>query len=346
MWLLVLGAAITSACEFGVEQEEAVPLRLRTVEPEPGQGLDCDLREESGCGVPVDVAPTFGFDRWLLPRSVARQALVLSAGSADFWIFGEPEYDIIERRVRLVPTGLLLAGTTYRIELLLHDSNPYGYGFRAYDGGSLELGDWPRDFVFRTGSRVHGTSPEPRKLTCDDALDGFRVAGCTSGACHTRQATPDCSSAASPMVRDQELGRCVRVPRAGLWLDDHEGLADMVGRVARSTDFGGQSGKPLSNPERFGTGMTIVDPARPENSLLLYRLLLDRRAYQDADGQFVVQPPDAQELARARTWLGGLGPMPPDSVGFPRGISPIDEIRSLALWIRQGAELSGCDASR
>ena len=77
-------------------------------------------------------------------------------------------------------------------------------------------------------------------------------------------------------------------------------------------------------PLRFGVNMPVIDPERPDNSYLLYKLLLRPEAYEPspdvADDCAVAEAcaaPDAAELGRLRDWfLRGSG-MP----DVPRGES-------------------------
>ena len=140
----------------------------------------------------------------------------------------------------------------------------------------------------------------------------------------------------------------------GLRLDSLQGVSETaIDQLARETTRGQSTTSPLQGPARFGVQMPIVDPARPDNSYLLYKLLIGRDNYR-ADGATActsrlfgdlpptdcLVPSDA-ERERLREWLVPGDPMPPAGHALP-GDSPIDALRALQAWIRSGAETSDC----
>jgi hypothetical protein len=133
----------------------------------------------------------------------------------------------------------------------------------------------------------------------------------------------------------------------GLDLSGAPGLiSTAVGRVAHQTEIGAQGGVELENPTRFGVQMPLIDPSRPGNSYLLYKLIqrpsnfaapgssdvcvTDRRVALP-EGQCL--PPSPEESARLRDWFLRGQPMPlkPD-LPFNRR-----QLVDLQRWIAAGA---------
>lgn len=283
-----------------------------------------------------------GFDRWLLPSTATRQSVRLSATNPDLWVFSQPYYDLVGRRLVYTPTGQLLAGITYRVELADPSQDVNGLGFYAYDRAPLDVGSFPARYVFRTRAAVDHAAEGTKLVTCKNVLELFSGAGCSGAACHITRSSSNCAGQGGASGYDSLLERCVPIPRAGLDLSTAQGLLASIGRTARSADSSEQSGKTLASSERFGLGMPLIDPGRPENSMMMYRLLLGADAYRDASFRFVVEPPDPAELDRASDWFGSIGPMPPEQTGWPTSASPIAVVRALQAWIEQGADGSAC----
>jgi hypothetical protein len=138
----------------------------------------------------------------------------------------------------------------------------------------------------------------------------------------------------------------------GLVLTGRDSLiATAIGRVAHQTETGGTTAVPLEAADRFGSGMPIIDPLRPDNSYLLYKLLVGPSVYgaHPGDGsscsnysvalppgqseQRCLEPP-AEELARLRSWFVIGEPMPPArATDYLRRT----ELRELVEFIRAGA---------
>ncbi len=57
-------------------------------------------------------------------------------------------------------------------------------------------------------------------------------------------------------------------------------LSTAIGRVAHQTDLGTTTGEVLENPARMGIDMLIIDPGRPDNSYLLYKLIVRPENYR------------------------------------------------------------------
>jgi hypothetical protein len=267
---------------------------------------------------------TFQFSRWLLPKTAVRQSISVTIAPTTGVHFTEPHYDLLTRTVTYRATGGLIPNLVYVLKFLGSSTDPGGYGFRAYDESPLEREHVPDAVYFRTRKADARFEPSTReKTTCREALRAFSDAGCTNAACH----------------RDSEG----ESSGGGLRLDSKNGLSAAIGQVALATDRGGDSGRAMEAPERFGINLPLIDAGEPSNSFLLYRLLLGRDAYRNDTGEFEVQPISDDELAYATTWLGAMGPMPPTSIGFPEGVSPVDITRTIEQWIADGADTEHCE---
>jgi hypothetical protein len=295
---------------------------LLSVQPKDGEGLDCDWSSPD-CGIAANRPLVFRFDRWLLPSTATRQSISLAIDQSSYGVFTEPTYDLLRRQITYYAGSGLVPGQVYVLKLADAEQDPSGFGFAAYDGRSPEPKElFPR--VFRAGH----PSPDFQRVTraavnCHQALAAFRDAGCASKKCHQGGADPR--------------------PAAGLSLGDRSGVSQAVGRIARTTDRAPQSGRVSVQPQRFGLNMALITPKESAYSLLMYRMLVGKDAYRDVQGRLTETPPSDKEFIFAQTWFGVSGPMPPEDVGFPSGISPIEQVSKIDSWIRDGADLEHCD---
>lgn len=333
--------ALAGACQPGPAEHEPAwgpDLHVIAAEPGPAEGLACDASDGT-CGVPVDAVLRLRFDRFLHPSTAVRQSVNVYSGSPDHGLFLEPRYDIVERVLSLVPTGGLLAGVVYTVELKQPTSEDE-FGFRAYDGAPLAPGSVPRVWSFRTRSDgFAGTPPvAPVPLDCPTSIATLR-ASCGLTDCHATCPT----------------GTCSRQPRMGLVLDSLRGVLDTaVWQVAHETLLGQDESTPLRNPARFGAQMPIIEPGRPENSYLVYKLLLSPDSYRDGAGvssasrYFGELPaseclaPSAAERERLMNWFVLPSPMPPEPAELDPA-SPLLALRIINAWIASGDMTSGCN---
>jgi hypothetical protein len=146
------------------------------------------------------------------------------------------------------------------------------------------------------------------------------------------------------MAWDQSLQQCVNVPRTGLLLDGAQGLlATAINRVAHETQNGTDISLRAESGGRFGEQMPIIDPGHPENSYLIYKLLVgeafNRELNDRADALDPMRavPMTEEQISHARDWFIRFGPMPPDEVGVSDGVSLFDTYSTLAAWIHAGA---------
>lgn len=319
-------------------------LQLVSSYPAHGEGLDCSLADRA-CGVPIDARLELRFDRFLLPSTAVRQSISFFTGSVGNVVPGDrlgpellPAYDPLERVVTFsLPRDAMLRPNTLYSVVIPIASTDDAFGFRAFDGAPL-AGEGPLRISFRTSDVREPEPPEPpAEISCADLVCtafGRVEAGCelpiTSGC-----AAADCHGA--PETR----------PRMGLSLASPDALAaTAVTRVAHQTETGPTTGRTLASPPRFGTAMPLIDPDRPSNSYLVYKLLLAPESYEPAPGaacsryRAAVDPerclqPDEAELARLREWFVRGEPMPlPDHE--PRFVRA-DGVRQILDFIAFGA---------
>jgi hypothetical protein len=281
-------------------------LRVVATEPADGAGLDCE-RSAPDCGVPTDTTLTVRFDRFLRPDTAIRQSIVLFTGDRGNLTPPPsntrpelvPEYDLVERsvRYRLPPGFTLRAGALYTVELpLASDDQPFG--FRAFDGAPL-ASDRALRMSFRTAA---GPGPAVAPLavpSCDELL--ALLSPCASSGCHGSR---------EPSIP----------PSMGLALDSWDALArTALGKPAHQTEVGATIGQSAQAPVRFGANMPVIDEGRPDNSYLMYKLLLSPDVYLPGPGESCAEgarcePPDPAELVRLAEWFVRGEAMPASGV--------------------------------
>lgn len=316
------------------------------VYPAPETGTDCGVGSPDDCGVPRDATLQIRFDRYLLPETAVRQSIRVYTGDPDLGVFLQPEYDLVERVLsyRLADGGTYLPGVLYTVELVV-PTDADSYGFRAFDGASLAEGPVPLKFDFRTAKAdpPPAASSDP-PVTCAAILTAFQNGSCTGSACHKR-----C---------DDPTGSCSQTPRMGLMLDSADAIRETaIGKPAHETEIGSKTGVVLENPVRLGVNMPIVDPFRPDNSYLMYKLLRKTDSFRTApdapqtvcDTRYQVgfgpdgecPPPPAAESQRLREWFVRGEPMPLGDLKLDNN-DPRARLRLIQRWIREGARLGTC----
>ncbi|MFC1641960.1 Ig-like domain-containing protein [Myxococcota bacterium] len=341
--------AMVAACDPGVgrEHERLGPsLHLVASSPADGEGLECLPGGSADCGVVRSSPIELRFDRFLLPATAVRQSITFYTGVEDEYVWVEPHYDLIERVVRyaLGPGQALRPAVRYTVRIVRTDQNEPGYGFRAFDGSALAAsGSAPLSFSFRTQDQSASPMPVEPPPSCSEVMAVFRRGGCSH--CHQSERTPDCSpgdiSAMGPT--------CSGTTGMDLDLSSAAAVRSTANsRVARQTDQEATSGIALRNPERFGTAMPLIDPGRPENSYLLYKLLAHRGSYGpapcrnsthrvDLGSHCVAATPE--ETQRLRDWFVRGDPMPPG----PNSPLQANDLRAVQHWIASGAGTNRCD---
>lgn len=301
------------------------PLELVASDPPNGTGIGCD-HADPACGVPTDVALALSFDRFLLPDTAIRQSIVFYRGDPSNPVPPPsgtrpeitPVYDLMARTVRYVlPPGVTLEPhTLYNVQLPIYVKDSQPFGFRAFDGAPL-AGNEPVRISFYTGAGPSGATPSDVP-TCEAFLG--TVARCGGSICHGREG----------------LG-----PAMGLDLESAAELrATAIARPAHQTEIGDTTGVADQDPERFGANMPIIDPGRPDNSYLMYKLLVGPEPYQPAAGEDCppnarCDVPAAEELDRLRSWFVRGEPMPWLNDPNERFIHH-DELRLIQSFIERG----------
>jgi hypothetical protein len=313
--------------------------------PVAGDGTDCVAGGPADCGVSREADLEIRFDRFLSPATAIRQSVRFYSESLDDSLLLLPEYDVLER-VLVYRTPLLEPGVRYTVELLRPEVDDADFGFRAFDGAPLEEGDVPLKFQFKAEEVAPPAPPvPPAPPTCDDAIEilSGNNAGCAGTGCHT-----ECPAGQGK----SSFIECGPVPRMGLDLSTPLGLSfTAINHVAHQTETGSKTGAPIANPARFGTSMPVIDPGRPENSYLLYKMLRKDESFftspTDSDTCQTVHAvgfgadssctlPSVAERDRMREWFVRGEAMPlvvnPAALLYGR-----DAVRGLQEWIRAGA---------
>jgi len=334
-----------SGCDIGRRPGPSASESLRLLASAPGvaQGLDCELDAGPTCGLAPTGALRFRFDRWLLPTTATSQSVSLVTAGTELGVAIHPIYDVATRTIEYplsVPGGV-----AFELRLTDADEDPSGFGFRGFDGPALET---KVTIPFRTaleappvGSAIsQGAAP-----SCARVVTTLANAGCSRVGCHSRQTSPECSSSSPAMAWDESIRHCVHVPRMGLLLDDAQGLlATAINHVAHETQNGPDISRRVVSADRFGDQMPIIDPGRPENSYLIYKLVIGEQFNRelaersDPSDPLSPRPMTRDEINRARDWFVRFGPMPPEGAGTPSGVSLYELYRVLFDWVRAGAD--------
>jgi hypothetical protein len=341
-----------------VDTSHGPPLQVIATYPAAGQGLECGIDAPDECGVDRNSAIQIRFDRYILPATAVRQAIRLYSGSPDAHApFSQPEYDVVERVLFYRPLGELQPRATYTLEIIVAEAGD-SEGLRAFDGAPLAPGPVPLRFDFHTNALPTDSERFPKEeASCSDVLAIFDQARtCSDASCHVRSGSPFCPAG---QARDPD-GLCVDVPRQGLVLSDALGLlTTAISKVAHQTELGSKSGVTLEDPPRFGVQMPIIDPGRPDNSYLFYKLLRRPENFDtdastfgviegDCDTRYDVGfvagspcvAPGAAESERLREWFVRGEPMPP-AVDAASGVVlkhlHRSQLRKIQAWIREGA---------
>jgi hypothetical protein len=272
------------------------------------------------------------FDRFLLPTTTFRQSVCLqpvvgqvtAAKDCAKGVTLEPAYDPVLRRItyRQPATSAGLApGARYTFSVFPPPGDGTINGIEAFDGAPLAVAV-SRDFTTRD-VETPGTTVEPPPSAdfCNVLSSEVFHKTCATGGCHTAAGEED----------------------HGLVLGAAEGLdlssparihATAVSHAAHETQTGEHADEIEVSPSRFGRAMPIVDPTRPGNSYLLYKLLASAgngaKGSDDATEQKRIA-----EIDRLRATIVVGMPMPPSN-GTGKQIDEAN-LEQLSQWIAQGA---------
>jgi hypothetical protein len=239
-----------------------------------------------------------------------------------------PRYDLVERVVSYdLPTGVFLQPNTHYTAEFVVPTPEADFGFRAFDSAELDDATELR-LSFLTSNQRKPPPPSEPTGTCADAVRAFGE-HCASAGCHN----------ATDRKMDLDLSEANGV------------VSTAVGRVAHQAETGRETGVPLQNPARFGVAMPRIDPGRPDNSYLMYKLVTAPENYRAAaadselceTSHLAPVDPDAcvpaspEENERLREWfLRGLAMPRPLGDSEPRFLVK-SELRRIESWIRSGA---------
>jgi hypothetical protein len=301
--------------------------------------------------MPVNGVVQIAFDRYLLPSTITRQAVVLVDGNgAPLASSLAPRvlYDPVARTVTVArPTEpdvpWLVEGQLYKIQLRIPTGDRDDDGLRAVDRATLEPSQ-PREIAFFVGPAVPGADPEPRVSFCGDVMPIF-FAKCSAGPCHG----------------NTRAG-------AGLVLSSAAGVAaTAIDRVAQGANTGARAGIPEAAGRVFGVDTPIIKRGSPAESWLLYKVEIAGSPAPGSsaapnvvctlpDGQIVAPAPPYEPAAPAQTFasdgeravlsdhvLGREMPYPlPGSTSYSDQPLTFEERERLRLWIQQGASVNDC----
>jgi hypothetical protein len=297
--------------------------------------------------VPADAPIQIAFDRYLLPSTVTRQSIGLFEASG---MPVAPEvaivtYDPIARTATLRPMTKpwLKEGQFYKIVLGIPEGDSDTGGVRAIDRATLYR-EQQLEFAFSVDRPASLESFEPSVTLCRDVLPIF-AAKCSNPTCH---GTGDSAA-------------------AGLILDTSAGIAaTALNRIAQGSNTGGRSGLAPEPGRQFGVDMPIVQPGKPGNSWLMYKIELARppaiipeklefgctMGLKESQTQFVFEPlvPQAQRTADeiersilSNFILGREMPFPVVSaVSYYDSPLTFDERQKVRIWIETGARVPEC----
>lgn len=276
------------------------------------------------------------FDRFLLPTTTFRQSVCLQSvvgpvaaiKDCAAGVVLEPAYDPVLRRVtyRQPATSLgLAAGKRYTISVFPPPSRASLLGIRAFDGAPLSAA-FSRDFTVRDVEPPGEPAAPPPADLCYDVTHSVLQRTCATNGCHTSAGAED----------------------HGVLLGAAEGLdfstnarlrATALSHVAHETQTGEHADEGEDSPSRFGRAMPILDPGRPGNSYLLYKLLAnadngDPGADVDKERQRL------EEITRLRAAVVVGMPMPPQD-GASNAVDQA-HLEKLSDWILQGAPTATC----
>jgi hypothetical protein len=185
-------------------------------------------------------------------------------------------------------------------------------GIRAIDRATLDPASPSRNIEFTAGPPSGTPASVPTVDFCNDVLPLFQ-SKCSAAACH-----------GAPVLGDARFGGpggSASRPAASLLLETSQGVTNTVfvtdsggnrvGRVANGANTGPLAGRGAPAGRVFGVDMPLVDPGKPANSWLLYKLLL-------------APPPDKVPPPSQRSKCDGTPGTPPighfEPAGFPTSL--------------------------
>jgi len=338
------GAALVAGCDQGTQknQETALGGTVAIVDSNLGSGT-----------LAQNGTVRLRFNRYLLPSTVTRQAVVLLDASDQPVSSPLVTYDPVTLSVSLSnPTPAmpwLTPGQPYKVVLPLPGESATGTSLRAIDGAGLDPASMRTvSFTATSETEAPGEPAAPAMNFCTDVYPVF-VAKCGTGsACHSDPAG-------------------TQNPASSLVLLSPEGVQNTaVRRVAQAANTGGRAALGGEPGRVFGVDMPLIAPGNPGNSWLLYKVLLAplpqtnvgtagslrcrTKANVLADPAPVtgleVVASDAERASLADAVLGREMPYPPSPGPLSYATTALSyaERQRLRLWIAQGAVVEACGA--
>jgi hypothetical protein len=269
-------------------------------------------------------------DRFLLPAATFRQSVCIQdsaaavKGAADCksGVFVEAAYDPVLRRITYRQTTdpaakHLVPGGTYKITVFPPPSAGSTFGVQAFDGAPLDR-VYAYEFTVAKADPPGAKVEPPPSASCIALPLKQALGQCALAGCHSTSTMADHGVLLSPAE--------------GLDLSSMDGFARTgIGHVAHESQTGEHANQGDVAPLRFGRAMPIVDPSRPGNSYMLYKLLANRHN---------TTTPSDEEVARLRASVIVGMPMPP--VNGQNDFFDDEGLGALSTWILAGAPTKVC----
>ena len=215
--------------------------------------------------LPADGVIKVQFDRMLLPSKNTRQSIgVYDANNNS--LLPVVSYDPVARVVTLSSqTGgpWLKPDQPYKVIVNVPKDGNDPNGIRAIDGAPLRADDPHLQIGFLTTAPTGTGGVEPTVDYCRDVAPIFQQR-CSASSCHGARITSGDTS---------RFGDGVSSPAAGLILETSEGMRHAIRRVANGANTGARS-QTQEGGRLFGVDMALVSPGFPDESWLIYKLLL------------------------------------------------------------------------
>jgi hypothetical protein len=287
-------------------------------------------------GVVAKTSIRIRFDRLLLPTETFRQSVCLSPGvdpvvavkNCANGVYLEPAYDPVRRQITYRQAAVsagLAPGTQYTVSVFPPPSDGSTNGIAAFDGAPLEHAR-SRTFTTRDVEPMETIIDKPTPVDfCGDLLPHVLKDTCASNGCHTS-------------VGKEDHGLVLGAAEGLDFSSPAQILTTAVSHVAHETQTGERGAQAEKTPSLFGRAMPILDPTRPGNSYLLYKLLANAKNGAKASTAALEQNRLA-DVQRLRDVVVVGMPMPPED-GRGKKLEQ-GQLEQLSDWIAQGAP-TGC----
>ncbi|MEP7126654.1 MAG: hypothetical protein ABJE95_37325 [Byssovorax sp.] len=272
------------------------------------------------------------FDRLLLPTATFRQSACLTSGvnpvkslkGCANGVFLEPAYDPVRREIiyrqQATSTGLI-PGTPYTFSVFPPPGDGSTNGIQAFDGAPLGEAR-SLTFTTRTPEPAGGLVDKPPTVDfCGDLFPHVLRDTCASGGCHTVAAKED-----HGVILGAAEGLDFSTPA--------KILTTAVSHVAHETQTGEHATMAEDSPSLLGRAMPLIDPSRPGNSYVLYKLIANQNNGAKG-GSPTLEQKRLADIEELRSVVVVGIPMPP-SDGRGKELKET-ELEQISDWIAQGA---------